>query len=110
VAIGQRRVRCSGKEEATMSDSEKQRNDGEERPARAPEPEPKAADTEAIGLSIEERGMVVMPQVSVPVDQIDVGNMPRADASPAGSEGTAGSGGEGGSESGDAAAGKDAGD
>jgi hypothetical protein len=90
-----------------MSDSGKQRNGGEELPARAPESEPKpAADTEAIGLSIEERGMVVMPQVSVPLDQIDVGNMPRADASPADSEGNAGSG----SESGDAASGEGAGE
>lgn len=94
-----------------MGDSGKQRNDGEERSPRAPESEPKpTADTEAIGLSIEERGMVVMPQVSVPLDQIDIGNMPRADASPADSEGTAGSGGESGSGSGDAAAGEGAGE
>lgn len=91
-----------------MSDSGKQRNDGDERPPQAPESEPKpAADTEAIGLSIEERGMVVMPQVSVPLDQIDIGNMPRADASPADSEH---SGGESGSGSGDAAAGEGAGE
>jgi hypothetical protein len=102
-------VRYSGKRRAAMSDSEKQRSGSEERPARSPESEPKpAADTEAVGLSIEERGMVVMPQVSVPIDQIHVGNMPRADASPAGSESTADSGGEGGSGSGDAASGEGA--
>jgi len=90
-----------------MSDPEKNPGEGQDRPARPSAPEPEAPASEVIGLSIEERGMVVMPQVSVPIDQIDVGNMPRADARPTGDEG--GSGGDG-SGSGDAPSGEGAGE
>lgn len=82
-----------------MSDPDKNPGGGEDRPARPPAPEQEAPAPEAIGLSIEERGMVVMPQVSVPIGQIDVGNMPRADARPTGEEG-GGGGGDGSSDEG----------
>ena len=78
-----------------MTDSEKHPGGREDRPVPPPDAEPTAPDTDAIGLSIEERGMVVMPQVSVPIDQIDVGNMPRADARPTGGQGGDGEGGSG---------------
>lgn len=51
-----------------------------EEPAR---PAPPPSETEGIGLSIEERGMVVAPDVPLPTNKVNVGNLPSADARPA---------------------------
>ena len=54
-----------------------------ERPAPASTPPPAANEGEkAVNLSIEERGVVVMPAVPVPTNEVDIGGMPSADASP----------------------------
>ena len=42
-----------------------------ERPAPTREPE-------AIALSLEEKGMVTMPAVPIPTNEVDIGNMPSA--------------------------------
>ena len=87
--------------------SEKAEGGGEpqERPAPAPEPadERQAPEREgkSVNLSIEERGMVVMPEVPVPTNEVDLGNMPSADASP----GEAGAGDDGGGSEGGGSAG-----
>jgi hypothetical protein len=59
-----------------------------ERPV--PEPPAPAREPEGVNLSLEEKGMVVAPAVPVPTNEVDVGGMPGADASPGeggGSEG-----------------------
>jgi len=69
--------------------------DGDQAPDRGcPEPAPPvpAREPDGVNLSLEEKGMVVAPAVPVPTNEVDVGGMPGADASP-GEDG----GGEGGS-------------
>ncbi len=84
--------------------SEKAEGGGEpqEKPVPTPEPveerqAPERGD-KSVNLSIEERGMVVMPEVPVPTNEVDLGNMPSADASPG--EG-GGDGSDGGGSTGD---------
>jgi hypothetical protein len=63
---------------------------------------PTRGEQKSVNLSIEEKGMVVMPAVPVPTNEVDIGNMPGANPSPGegsgnqsgGSEGSDGAGGE----------------
>jgi hypothetical protein len=86
-----------------MPGSEKRGGGGGDRPPRNVEHRPAPSEGEAIGLSIEERGMLLAPDVPVPTNQVNIGNMPAADARPAtgGNEGggseSSGQGGDGGS-------------
>ncbi len=63
-------------------------NSSEQQPERPAAPR---TEQENVNLSIEEKGMVVMPEVPVPTNEVDVGNMPGANTSP--SEGGSNSGG-----------------
>jgi hypothetical protein len=82
--------------------SEKAEGGGEPQEKSVPRPQPveerQAPEhgDKSVNLSIEERGMVVMPEVPVPTNEVDLGNMPSADASP-------GAGGADGSDSGGSA-------
>lgn len=68
-----------------------------ERPA--PEPPAPAREPDRVNLSLEEKGMVVAPAVPVPTNEVDVGGMPGADASPG--EGGGSEGGSSGSSDGE---------
>lgn len=88
-----------------MPGSEKRGGSGGERPPRNVEHRQAPSEGEAIGLSIEERGMLLAPDVPVPTNKVDIGNMPAADARPAaggneggGSADSSGQGGDGGTE------------
>lgn len=68
-----------------------------ERPA--PEHPVPAREPDGVNLSLEEKGMVVAPAVPVPTNEVDVGGMPGADASPG--EGGGSEGGSSGSSGGE---------
>jgi hypothetical protein len=88
-----------------MSEKAEGGSEHQERPAPAPEPvERQAADHEgkSVNLSIEEKGMVVMPEVPVPTNEVKLGDMPSADAGPGGGgSGSEAGGSEGGGSAGD---------